>query len=315
MFHNYGVEIILFTIVTRILLLPLTISQQKSSAKMARIRPKMDELKQKYGNDREKYNAELQRLYEKEGVSSASGCLPMLIQFPIIIGLFSAMREPLTLMLHLPREAVKSFATSQIGENFAKNGYYQIELISKLKNFDLSQLANFDFEPEHIEKLRTMVDGNVFNFLGINLLDIPKFFANTAFILTIVVVIAQFLSMYVTQKYITPMQETPGCNPLFMNIGLTLMIGYFSLKFPAAISLYYAMTSILAPFMSYFTNKFYSAARLEALAEAKRMARIKLDEAAAIQSVTAEKGEKTFLPDYSAADDDVTPGNSKKKKK
>lgn len=312
---NYGVAILLFTIFTRLILFPLTISQQKSSSKMARLRPKMDELKQKYGNNKEKYNEELQKLYEKEGISSMGGCLPLLIQLPIITGLFSAMRMPLSLVLHQPKELILSLA-ERVGVETAKNSYYQIDLITKLKeNCSDSVFSGLGFSEQGIDKIQNMVQGGAFNFLGIDLLQTPKFFGNLAFILTVTVVIAQFLSMFVTQKYITPMQQTPGCNPIFMNIALTLMIGGFSLSMPAAISLYYTMTSILSPVQSYFVNRYYNAARLEALAEAKRIARLKQDEAVISDYVEKIKGKQSFMPDYSYTENTQKSGAEKRKKK
>ena len=237
----------------------------------------------------------------------------MLIQFPIIIGLFSAMRQPLSLVLHQSKDVIVKLA-EKLGVEVAKNAYYEIELIAKLKeNCSDAVFEGLGFTDVAIDKIQNMIEGGAFNFLGIDLLSTPEFFGNKAFILTVAVVIAQFLSLYITQKYITPMQQTPGCNPIFMNIGLTAMIGWFSLQFPAAISLYYTISSAIAPAQSYFVNRFYNAARLSALAEAKRMARIKQDEAVIIDSVNAQKGKKEFLPDYSNINNDDA-GKKKKKK-
>ena len=167
--RNYGVAIILFTIFTRIILIPITVSQQKSSAKMARLRPKMDELKQKYGNDRDKYNEEVSKLYQKEGVSTSGGCLPMLIQFPIIIGLFSAMRQPLSLVLHQSKDVIVKLA-EKLGVEVAKNAYYEIELIAKLKeNCSDAVFEGLGFTDVAIDKIQNMIEGGAFNFLGIDL--------------------------------------------------------------------------------------------------------------------------------------------------
>ena len=96
--QNYGVSIILLTLVVRLCLLPLYAKQIKNSAKMADLQPKIKEIQQKYANNRQKMNEEMQNLYSQAGTSPASGCLPLVIQLPIIYGLFALLRSPLTYM-------------------------------------------------------------------------------------------------------------------------------------------------------------------------------------------------------------------------
>ena len=94
--HNYGIALILFTVLTKAALFPLSIKQQKSSAKMAVFQPKMAEIQKKYANDRETMNIKMQELYKEEGFNPAAGCLPMIIQMIVISGLFGLLRYPLT---------------------------------------------------------------------------------------------------------------------------------------------------------------------------------------------------------------------------
>lgn len=92
--NNYGLSIILFTIITKLLTLPLTMKQNKSMKEMQEIQPKLKKLQDKYKNDPEQLNIKTMELYKEHNVSPFGGCLPLLIQFPIIIGLFAAVREP-----------------------------------------------------------------------------------------------------------------------------------------------------------------------------------------------------------------------------
>lgn len=85
---SFGIAIILFTILARICLLPLSLKQTKSTAKMSVIQPELKKVQEKYKNDPQKQQAEMSKLYKENGVSPLGGCLPMLIQFPIIISLF-----------------------------------------------------------------------------------------------------------------------------------------------------------------------------------------------------------------------------------
>ncbi|SJZ89413.1 YidC/Oxa1 family membrane protein insertase [Garciella nitratireducens] len=91
---NYGFSIIVFTILVKLLLIPLTKKQTDNTKKMQEIQPKLQEIQKKYGNNREKLNKELLKLYDEYNYKPTAGCLPLLIQFPIIIGLFRVIQQP-----------------------------------------------------------------------------------------------------------------------------------------------------------------------------------------------------------------------------
>ena len=91
---NYGWTLVVFTVIVKILMTPLTIKQQKSSAKMAAFQPKMKELENRYKNNKAKYQEEMMKLYEREGYSPTSGCLPTVIQMIILFGI-TVGRQPL----------------------------------------------------------------------------------------------------------------------------------------------------------------------------------------------------------------------------
>jgi YidC/Oxa1 family membrane protein insertase len=128
-FENYGLAIIIFTILTKLLLLPLTMKQMKSTSKMQELQPELQKLQKMYANNKEKLNEEMMKLYQKHNYNPASGCLPLLIQFPILIALYRVLIKPLTYMYKIPeyiaagipgKEAVTK-ATETIGKlaNFA----------------------------------------------------------------------------------------------------------------------------------------------------------------------------------------------------
>lgn len=93
-FDNYGLALILFTFITKLLLFPLTYNQQKSMEKQQELAPKIEELKKSYPNDPQKLQEEQQKLYSKYNVNPLSGCLPMLLQFPLIMALYQIIRQP-----------------------------------------------------------------------------------------------------------------------------------------------------------------------------------------------------------------------------
>lgn len=95
---SYGLAIVIFTIVVKICLYPLYAKQMKSTVGMSKLQPKIKALQQKYANDKDTLNAKMADLYREEGINPAGGCLPMLIQMPIIFGLFALLRNPLAYM-------------------------------------------------------------------------------------------------------------------------------------------------------------------------------------------------------------------------
>ena len=91
----YGIAIIIFTIIVRTILFPLYNSQMKQSAMMSEMQPKMQQIQKECGSDKEKYNQRIMEFYQQEGINPAKGCLPLLIQMPILFGLFAVLRNPL----------------------------------------------------------------------------------------------------------------------------------------------------------------------------------------------------------------------------
>ena len=94
----YGITIILFTVIVKLCLYPLYIKQTKSTVMMSEIQPKLQALQRKYANDKETLNMKMAELYKEEKFNPMGGCLPMLIQMPIIMGLFALLRNPMRYM-------------------------------------------------------------------------------------------------------------------------------------------------------------------------------------------------------------------------
>ena len=95
---NYGISLIILTVIVKLALYPLYAKQIKSTANMSDMSEKSKEIQKRYANDKEKMNEEMQKLYAESGFNPMSGCLPMLIQFPIIMGLFALLRNPMNYM-------------------------------------------------------------------------------------------------------------------------------------------------------------------------------------------------------------------------
>lgn len=140
--HNYGVAIILFTILIKMLLLPLNIKSQRAMKKQQKIQPVIAELQKKYANDQTKLQQEMMKIYKENNISMTGGCLPMLIQMPILIALYQAIRQPLTYMFNVPFKNVPENVINQVNE--LKNAMLEKfpEVVGNLKDMDASMLLN-----------------------------------------------------------------------------------------------------------------------------------------------------------------------------
>ena len=134
---NYGGALILFTLAIKILLLPLGLKQQKSMTKMQKLQPQMTALQEKYKNDKNALSQETMKLYKEYGVSPMGGCLPLLIQLPILFALYRVIYAPLTYMCHMGADAIAELAK---GLNFELTGNImeQIELAKKADQINFS---------------------------------------------------------------------------------------------------------------------------------------------------------------------------------
>ena len=174
-FHNYGVAIIFFTIIIKAVLFPFSVKSQRSMASQTKLADKQKELQAKYGNNKQKYNEELMKLYEKEGVNPSSGCLTTLLPLPIMLGIYYSVIMPLSNTLHIASERIAE-ATDFINRipgmvaSATSGGIYsEMEII---RNFDALKDHLTMFTPEDLDKIESFTQG--FHFLGLDLLATPQ---------------------------------------------------------------------------------------------------------------------------------------------
>ena len=140
-FNSYGIALILFGFIVKLVLFPVTLKSKKSMIQMNMLSGKMNKLKAQYGKDPQRYNMEVQKLYEKENVNPMGGCLPLLIQMPILFAMFAVMR-------HIAGEqAVAMYETAAAGAAYVPEGFLWITNIWQPDNImaniipSLSELA------------------------------------------------------------------------------------------------------------------------------------------------------------------------------
>ena len=179
--NNFGVAIILFSILLRIILLPITIKQQKSMQKTNKIQGKIKELQFKYKNNPEMLNKETMELYKREKISPFSGCLSAIIQIIIILSVFYLVSRPLTYMKKVDQSVIDNYKTEIKEEYGSISNYYEIEIIQKKASENEAVNINM-------------------NFLGLDLSKVPNKNLNdiTVYIIPALYVISSFISIKLT---------------------------------------------------------------------------------------------------------------------
>ena len=271
--NNYGVALILFSLIVKLVLLPMSIKGKKSMLKMSRLAPMAKALEEKYGDDKQKYQLAVQQLYKEEGVSMGGGCLWSFIPLIILLPLYYIIREPITYMMHNPQStsaAIVAFMQAS-GVNLGKNAYY-------------AQLAAAGHIGEFMDDLKALaVTANAnlqamnFQFLGIDLSGIPsiKFWECEGwgeiglFLIPVVSAGLQAVSMWISQKMNNQVAtnadgeqdaeaaKTANQTNMTMMLMMPLMSLWIGFSMPAAISIYWIAQAVFGAVQDYFLTKHY----------------------------------------------------------
>ncbi|MCR4436532.1 MAG: YidC/Oxa1 family membrane protein insertase [Clostridiales bacterium] len=264
-FHIYGLAIIIFTIIIRLVLLPLTIKQYHSTAKMQEIQPQIQQIQKRYKGDPEKLNQELMKVYQENKVNPAGGCLPLLIQMPILIALYYVISQPLKFMLGKSNEV--------IAQLFNAIPATAVEKIQGLR--DISILNYFTKHSEDLANLgNVLTKGELINmkFLGLNLGMIPSYRPAALFgplsgeyLALLILPILACITTYIQSKIAMPASQASenkgqadvnASMTRSMTIMMPIMTLIFAFTFPAGLSLYWVIGNIIQIFSQMYINKF-----------------------------------------------------------
>ncbi|MBR1534151.1 MAG: YidC/Oxa1 family membrane protein insertase [Ruminococcus sp.] len=287
-FKNFGVSIIFFTLLTRLLMFPTSVKQQKSMAANSRLQAKQRELKEKYGNNKQKYNEEVQKLYAKEGASPFGGCLSSLLPMFIMLGIYYSVVRPLSNVIHIASDKMTdllNFVNCIPGVNVSSsNIYHEMDILRIFNNPDSFQLLqdrglSSILSNNDISQIKNLAGG--FNLLGLDLLDIPSAngFWSLIIIIPALVLVTSIGSQILTmrmQKGI--MNQQQGCMK-YMMLGLPLITVYISYIVPGAVGFYWICSTVIGFLQTVVITKFYSPQNLTAKAEAQHVALMELKEA------------------------------------
>lgn len=280
---DFGLSIIVFTLIIKLVLFPFSVKQQKSMAGTAKLSKKQKELQEKYGNNREKYSEELNKLYEKEGVKPMGGCLTTIIPLLVILGIFYAVAYPLTNTLHLNSNDVSS-AISYINTipGYAANAnptYQEISLLKIFPNIMNTEAIQGIFNAQEISTIQMFTAG--FNTFGVDLLAIPKDFGLFSwYILFPVLCFASNIGSQLVMTAINKnqMAQQQGCMKVMLFI-LPLFSAYIAYTVPAAVAFYWIISAVISLVQSIVLGKIFSPVQLTANSEARHVAAMLENEA------------------------------------
>ena len=212
-FQNFGVAIIIFTLIFRVVLFPSSIKQQKSMAANANLQAKQREIKEKYGNNKAKYNEEIQKLYDKEGVSPFSGCATSFFPLLIMLSIYYAVVRPLSNVIHLSSQAMNQFNMIPGVYITQNNIYSEMNVLKIFTNADnVNLLMQQGLPGKELTEIHHLAGG--FNFLGLDLLSIPQRtgFTSLIIIIPILCLLSSYGSQIMTMRMNgNPMQNQQGC--------------------------------------------------------------------------------------------------------
>lgn len=302
--QNFGLSIIVFTVIIKLLLFPFSIKQQKSMAGTARLQKKQKELREKYANNQQKLQEEMGKLYEKEGVKPMGGCLTSIVPLLVVFGIFYAVAYPLTNTLHLNSDDVANalaYVKTIPGYVASTNQTYeQINLLKIFPNIMNTEAIQGIFNTSEISTIEMFYNG--FNTFGVDLLAIPK--EKGLFSLYTLFPVLCFLSNIGSQIIMTKINgnqaaQQQGCMKVML-YGLPLFSAYIAYTVPAAVAFYWIISALLSLVQSVVLGKIFSPAQITANLEARHIA-LMLENEAKVPYVYAPK--------------DFSSNNANKKKK
>lgn len=266
---SFAAAVFVFTLLINLALIPLSIKSQKSSVQQTRIKPKLDELKKRYGDDKQKYSEAMQRLYQEENVSMAGGCLPMILRLVLMMSIYYLINRPLTYLLHIDTDIITQ-ATEALNITAAQGrsaAAAELQIIGAVKDGTLNLPAIAD-----------KLDSISFSFFGINLTQTPEFSFNIfkdaqlIWLMPVLAFASQIFSSLLSmrmQKKLNP--EAPSMAGMMLTMPLiTLFIGF---SLPGGVAFYWACSSLIGGIIQVAVQQLYGPHKMLSRERVRELAR------------------------------------------
>ena len=263
--ENYGISIIILTVLIKLILLPLTLKQQKSMTKMQRMQPKLQEVTEKYKYDKEKQSQETMKLYKEYGVSPTGGCLPLLIQFPILIAFYQVIQKPVQYVL--------GYSTGKISKLLAAEGIKETAAGAQIALAEKLGALNFDFFGLDLaitpwDELKPLLSGEG-NIVALTALIIPILAGVTTLLTSKISTMMnkkkkEEKEEKAPQRVLSPDQKNTGNENTAesmtktMTYFMPLMTLWLTFTFPAAMGLYWTVSNVLGLVQNIVLNNYYN---------------------------------------------------------
>ncbi len=246
--QSYGLAIILFALLVKLVILPISYHGKKNMMRMSALQGKMQQIQEKHANNKVKMNEEISKLYEKEGVSPMSGCLPTFIPLIVMMGLYYAVVKPMNFMMGLsgglPGDVGEdiNLLAQKVGIEITQQNAYTVQT-------QIAQACNQFFHNGKLDPEIASLSDNIanllqpmnFNFFGLDLSVKPTLSLSSLVLIPILSGLSAFLSSWILQR----MQKNQVQGSMKMMIYLMpLMSVYFAFQFPAAIGVYWIFNNI-----------------------------------------------------------------------
>lgn len=272
---SYGAAIILFTLVIKLIMLPFQMKSKKSMVRMSRMSGKMKEIQKKYANNQAKMNEEMQKFYAEEGVNPMSGCLWSFLPLPILLALYSIIRQPITHFMMLGEDVVQKLVTAATAAGVDMSAIVQmkdgaavvVDGVTQLSPYGQIGLAKV---ASSMPELTSGIDGWInmnYSFLGLDLSATPwstvsTFAISGVFIGMLLIPLlaggSQLLFSHFTMKQ-QPGMDGPGAGSTkTMMYMMPLMSVYFAFIMPAALGVYWIAQSLISMVQELIMGKFYN---------------------------------------------------------
>ncbi len=285
--QNYGIVLIIFTVLVKALMFPLSVKQQKATAKMSVFQPKIQEIQKKYEKNKEKQQEELMKLYETHGYNPMSGCLPMLLPLIILFGLIDVIYRPLTHILHISSDAITK-ATEILSQNgITSTGRPELDILSNITKFDFSELG-----ADVVSKIQNFD----YSLFGIDLSVVPTWAWNWFLLIPILSGVTAFLVSMVSMR-MNPAanQQASGMGAMkIMMYVMPLFSVWIAFSVPVGVGFYWILSNVLSGVQSVILYKLYSPEKYKKEFEEKMQAEAekkKLERAQRKKIKTADSAE------------------------
>ena len=238
--NNYGVALILFSLIVKIILYPLQYKGKKGMLAQQRLQPKIKDIEARYKNDRNAYNAALQELYSQNGISPMSGCLPTLLIFPVMIGLYRVIRQPLSYVFGVAKDAL----TELINELSAGSADAAAALAGMADGTTpVNEITMMKYLPETSQYFIDM------KFLGLDLTQTPQFKFDWLVILPILsgvtALLMSILSQKMQEKTLGTQTTDQNRNTKMLLYTMPLISVIIGFTLPAGLTVYWIANNVL----------------------------------------------------------------------